>query len=74
MTAYEELKAWCEKHLLPREYKVVPETESYRATIYFDQGGDRVYISFRDGLYIGTGKTDTASMHEHIDEYERENT
>lgn len=73
MTAFEELKAWCEKHLLPREYKVVPETESYCATIYFDTCGNQAYICFRDGLYIGAGETDNASMHEHLDEYEREN-
>lgn len=29
MTAYEELKAWCEKHLEPEDYKDVPETGGF---------------------------------------------
>lgn len=35
MNAYEELKAWCEKHLKPYEYKAVPESKNYCPTIYF---------------------------------------
>jgi hypothetical protein len=36
MSAYEELKAWCEKHLKSYEYKAVPESRNYCPTIYFD--------------------------------------
>lgn len=36
MTAYEELKAWCEKHLNADDYKAVPESENYYAVIYFE--------------------------------------
>lgn len=36
MTAFEELKAWCEKHLKPYEYRAVPESRNYCPTIYFD--------------------------------------
>jgi hypothetical protein len=36
MNAYEELKALCEKHLKPYEYKAVPESKNYCPTIYFD--------------------------------------
>jgi hypothetical protein len=25
MTAYEELKAWCEKHLVPEEYEIIDD-------------------------------------------------
>lgn len=70
MTAYEELKAWCEKHLKPEEYKVVPETPSYCATIYFDNYGSQTYVCFRDnGDYAGTGEIDTDEMTDHLLEY-----
>ena len=73
MTAYEELKVWCAKHLVADDYKVVPESHSYFATIYFTDNGI-CYLSFdRDGRFCGMGSVDVDDMCEHINEYEREN-
>ena len=69
MTAYEELKAWCEKHLEPEEYKVVPETDSYCATIYFDNHGTQSYLCFfSSGGYSGAGEVYDDEMEEHLEE------
>lgn len=72
-TAYEELKAWCEKHLEPDDYEVVPESLSYCTTIYFTESGTG-YISFgRDGEVRGMGALDAEDeMYEHINEVEGE--
>lgn len=53
MTAYEELKAWCEKHLAPEEYEIMDgirislkdfEVEEFRfhrkMNIYFQDNGE----------------------------------
>ena len=72
MTAYEELKAWCEKHLMPADYKVVPESRSYSATIYFTDGGYGFICFARDGDACGMGALDEDDMYEHINEVERE--
>ena len=70
-TAFEELKAWCEKHLPPEEYKVVPESPMYYTTIYFDNSGTCLYLSFSDkGEYWGTGEVDEDEMICHIEDYE----
>lgn len=72
MTAFEELKAWCEKHLGADDYKVVPESRLYFATIYLTDNGI-CYLSFdRDGAYCGMGSIDEDDMFEHINEVERE--
>jgi hypothetical protein len=76
MSAYEELKAWCEKHLAPEDYKIVPESKSYFASIYFaedimneNDGGVIVFNS--NGEVIGLRAIDYYCMMEHIEEYER---
>lgn len=74
MTAFEELKAWCEKHLAPDLYKVVPESPSFCATIYFaeytDTGVGMVCFS-PSGSVAGLGALDEEDMIEHIQDYER---
>ena len=77
MTAYEELKAWCEKHLTSEQFTIVPETESFLTTIYFNSRNDMGvadYICFyKDGDYGGAGAIPYSSKIEHIDEYENAN-
>lgn len=71
-TAFEELKTWCEKHLETDDYKVVPESRSYSATIYLTDCGVG-FISFnRDGDVCGIGTVDEDDMIEHINELEQE--
>lgn len=74
MTAFEELKAWCEKHLAPDLYKVVPESPSFCATIYFaeytDTGVGMVCFS-PSGSVAGLGALNEEDMIEHIEDYER---
>lgn len=72
MTAFEELKAWCEKHLGTDGYKVVPESRSYSATIYFTDCGVGFICFDRDGDACGMGALDEDDMFEHINELERE--
>ena len=76
-SAYEELKAWCEKHLAPKDYKIVPESRSYCATIYFAEF-DYTYtvgmICFSpSGSVVNVGVTSEDEMIEHIEDYERAN-
>jgi len=74
MTAYEELKAWCEKHLNTDCYKVVPESRSYLATIYFAEFADTglgMVCFAPDGSVAGLGAIDEDDMMEHIEDYER---
>lgn len=77
MTAYEELKAWCEKHLTPNQFTIIPETESFLTTIYFNarEGmGVADYICFdNDGTYSGAGSVSHFAKLEHLDEYENAN-
>lgn len=71
MTAYEELKAWCEKHLDPESYKAVPESPSYCATIYFINN-EISYICFdSNGAVFYLDTLDEDDMIEHIQDYER---
>lgn len=69
-TAYEELKAWCEKYLNKDAYKVVPESENFNATIYFMHplSEDFFAIIFENGEYCDTGIFDDAEMIEHIED------
>lgn len=70
LTAFEELKAWCAKHLGADDYKVVPESRCYSATIYFTNCGVG-YICFdRDGDVCDMGALDEDDMFEHIRELE----
>ena len=69
MTAFEALAEWCEKYLEPNEYKVVPETNSYCATIYFDNYGTHPYLCFcSSGVYSGAGEVDDDEMVDHLEE------
>lgn len=74
-TAYEELKAWCERHLAPEDYKIVPESRSYCTTIYFaefDYTDEVAMICFApDGSVANAGAMSADDMIEHIEEYER---
>ena len=74
-TAYEELKAWCEKHLKTDEYKIVPESRSYCTTIYFgefDYTDTIGMICFTpSGSVANAGAMSTDEMIEHIEDYER---
>ena len=74
-TAYEELKAWCEKHLSPDNYKIVPESRSYCATIYFSEFDDTDAIGMicftPDGSVANVGAMGEDEMMEHIEDYER---
>lgn len=72
MTAYEELKAWCEKHLNADDYKAVPESRTYAATIYLTDCGVGSISFNRDGSVCGIGTLDEDDMIEHINEVERE--
>ena len=76
-SAYSELKKWCEKHLKPEQFTIIPETESFLTTIYFNARNDlgvADYICFnRAGEYCGTGAVSRASKIEHFDEYENAN-
>lgn len=40
MTAFEELKAWCEKHMAPNDYTIVPESQNFGRIIYFEPLGN----------------------------------
>ena len=75
MTEYEELKAWCEKHLAPEDYKIVPESHSYCTTIYFAEFSytDEVaMICFTpNGSVANAGAMSADDMIEHIEDYER---
>ena len=78
MTAFEELKAWCEKHLTADDYKVVPESENYYATIYFEPLiNDNNIPCF---VFDSTGDIEHSDvcandeMVEHIQDYERQNS
>ena len=76
MTAFEELKTWCEKHHGTLDYKVVPESRSYSATIYFTDCGVGFICFNRDGDACGMGSIDEDDMFEHINEvaHEEEST
>lgn len=75
LTAYEELKVWCEKHLAPEDYKIVPESRSYCATIYFaefDYTDEVGMICFApNGSVVNAGAMSADEMIEHIEDYER---
>lgn len=68
MTAFEELKAWCAKHLDADDYRVVPESRSYPATIYFTDYGVGFICFDRNGDRYDLGALDEEDMFEHINE------
>lgn len=76
MTAYEELKAWCEKHLEADNYKIIPNTNSFFTTIYFidnqvSEASGMIYF-FNNGEVAGVCNYTEEDMLEHIFEYEKE--
>ena len=72
MTAYEELKAWCEKHLAPEDYRVIPESRSYYTTIYLDVENDdlKCIIFTTEGRYVNMSTCTNEDMCDHIEDYE----
>lgn len=75
MNAYEELKAWCEKHLQADEYRIVEQTNSYFATIYLidnqvSEASGMIYF-FGSGGVAGISNYTEDEMIEHINEAER---
>lgn len=74
-TTYEELKAWCEKHLETEEYRIVEKTDSYLATIYFinkqcDEASGMIYF-FGNGEVAGISNYTEDEMIEHVEDYEQ---
>lgn len=76
MTAYEELKAWCEKHLTSEDYKIIPESERYFTTIYFDPLANNDSIPClmfdTDGSFQHLSVCSKPEMIEHIEDCEEE--
>lgn len=80
MTAYEELKAWCEKHLEPEEWKDVPTTETFFHCIYVsacfscnaDDDGIGFVGFFNNGLVASLGLVTQCDMNAHIEEYKEQ--
>lgn len=72
-SAYEELKAWCEKHLDADSYKIIPESKSYCTTIYFNPDmNDNIpcFIFSAEGNYINSDSCTNEEMCEHIEDLE----
>jgi len=66
MTAYEELKAWCEKHMPPEDYKIVPESTTFAPAIYFTENGVGFVCFERDGSVCGCGECGEDGMKDHL--------
>ena len=76
MSAYEELKAWCEKHLEADAYRIIEKTSSYLTTIYFidkqcNEASGMIYF-FGSGEVAGISNYTEDDMIEHIEDYERQ--
>ena len=75
LTAYEELKAWCAKHLDADDYKIVPESRSYSTTIYFGELDCTDIVGMvcfsPKGSVVNAGAIGADEMIEHIEDYER---
>ena len=75
LTAFEELKAWCEKHLGDKyRIEIIPETTDYYATMYIIKGDEEIfYAAFNtEGYFTGMGKTTWDEFQEHIELAEKE--
>ena len=75
MTAFEELKAWCEKHLGDRyRIEIIPETTNYYTTMYIIRDEEEIfYAAFDDeGYFTGMGCATLDEFQEHIQCYEEE--
>ena len=72
-TAYEELKAWCEKHLQPQEFTALEESFSFLPTIYINCDGYMTYLCFaQDGSYAGSGEASDDDLSAHAYELDIE--
>lgn len=75
MTAFEELKAWCEKYLGADGYKAVPESKDYYATIYFEplinNNNIPCFVFDNTGAFEHSDVCRNNEMFEHIYDYER---
>ena len=72
MTALDALIDWCATYLESDDYKIVPESRSYCATVYFTDCGIGYLCFDRSGQCCGMGALDEEEMYEHINEYERD--
>lgn len=74
MTAYEELKAWCEKHLEPDEWKDVPATETFFHCIYMSVEDDSVgFVGFfGNGSVVALGSAPEHIVNAHIEDYKEQ--
>lgn len=73
MTAMEELKAWCEKHLGNKcRAEIIPETTNYYPTLYIiSQDEDIFYVTFdSEGGFLGMSETTWDEFHDHVKYYE----
>ena len=73
MTAYEELKAWCEKYLHVDEYKIIPESPSYYATIYIEPDDNTsipCFVFDEQGTFVHSDTCTNEEMCEHIRDLE----
>jgi len=75
MTAYEELKAWCEKHLGDKyRIEIIPETTEYYTTMYILKGEEEIFYAAFDAeeYFIGMSSATWDEFQEHIELAERE--
>ena len=75
LTAFEELKAWCEKHLGDKyRMEIIPETTDYYTTMYIIQGGEEIFYTAFDaeGYFVGMNAATWDELQEHIELAERE--
>ena len=71
-TAYEELKAWCEKHLNDKyRVEIIPETTDYYTTLYIITDEEIFYAAFdTKGRFTGMGEASWDEFQEHVKYYE----
>lgn len=72
MTAFEELVEWCDKHLPVGSYQIVPESNAFVQTIYFNVTEDEhPFICFETKGYVSNiGTLTNDDMLEHIRDLE----
>lgn len=74
MSAFEELKAWCEKHLDKREFDAICESKSFLPTIYITCDGYTMYHTFgSNGAYYGSGECEHSDVEDHLTDYYEQN-
>lgn len=72
-TAYEELKAWCEKHLGDKyRIEIIPEAANYYTTMYIIKKDEEIFYAAFDteGYFIGIGGATWDEFQEHVKYYE----